>query len=117
LSVFSQESNTKNNYAAQSVPFREGETRAAVNNSKLKENQIVSSLTSTKRLMTEVKNKTEGQQVIKEVDEYMKNYSILTRTRNIRKSIERETRKMKELCVLVLLCFLIFLFVKSPLFL
>jgi hypothetical protein len=57
--------------------------------------------------MAEVKNKTEGQQVIKEVDEYMKNYSILTRTRNIRKSIERETRKMKELCVLVFHFFLI----------
>jgi predicted nuclease with TOPRIM domain len=86
-------------YAEQSIPFRESETKTAIIKSKLRDRQAVGYVLNSKQLMEEMKNKLQGQEIVREVEEYMASYSILSQTKNTRKDVERETRKMKEICV------------------
>jgi hypothetical protein len=105
----SQENATHQNYSLHSLAYRDGETKDAATKTRLKgSHQAAGYLMDSAKLMKQIANRDEGKIIAKEVEEYMKETSILNTTRNIRRSLEKETERMKNRCAKV--CCIDFLF-------
>lgn len=99
--IYRQDNIKGTDYAEHSIPFREGETKTAIMRSKMKERHVTGYTLSSKQLVKQISPRKEGQQIVEEVQDYMKQYSILKQTKGIRTEVEENMKQLKETCLKV----------------